>query len=182
MSQSDSGKELAVPTDQFFKELLLTYRVLFGQDEKSYKAFQRSLPSYDRDWDCSGKDPDQISDPLLPILCGKSCRIPEARDLYNDVDAGPVRDCYDSSADFPIMGQKLLQLQAFVRDYNPKTLKALMKDRRNPVARFNFWTNQTLLVFACLAIVVNILQLVFQIWQVVLAQQQLAQPGGAGGN
>jgi hypothetical protein len=98
------------------------------------------------------------------------------------------------------MGQKLLQLQAFVRGYNPKTLKALMKDRRNPVARYNFWTSQvrrsascltfqnanwdlqTLLVFACFAIVINVLQLVFQIWQVVLAQKQLAQPDGAGGN
>jgi hypothetical protein len=150
MSQSNSEKGLAVPSDQFFKELLLTYRVLFGQDETSYKAFHRSLPNYDRDWDCSGKDPDQISDPLLPILCGKSCRTPEACDLYNDVDAGPVRDCYDSSADFPIMGQKLLQLQAFVRGYNPKTLKALMKDRRNPVARYKFWTKQVRRSAPCL--------------------------------
>jgi hypothetical protein len=144
MSQSDSEKELVVPADEFFREILLTYRVLFGQDERSYRAFQRSLPTYDRNWDCSGRDPDQISDPLLPILCGKFWTVPGAREVYSDVDAGPTREFYDANADFPILGQKLLELQQFVENYSPRSLKALMNDRRNPMAWLTFWTNQVL--------------------------------------
>jgi hypothetical protein len=89
MSQCDSENELAVPADEFFREVLLTYRVLFGQDERSFRAFQRSLPAYDQNWDCSGNDREQIFDPLLPILCGRTWTVPEAREVYIDVNAGP---------------------------------------------------------------------------------------------
>jgi hypothetical protein len=133
MSLSESDKELVVPVDSFFRELLLTYRVLFGQDERSFRAFQRS---------CSGQNAHQSSDTMLPVLCEKSWTTPEARDLYRDISAGAVRDTYDSSADFPIMGQKLLALQQFVKDYHPRTLTALLRDRRDPTAWFNFWTTQ----------------------------------------
>lgn len=68
--------------------------------------------------------------------------MPEAFDLYRDIDAGPVRDTYDSIADFPVMGQKLLKLQQFIKDYHPKTLAALFKDRRDPNARYNKWASQ----------------------------------------
>jgi hypothetical protein len=134
MSQSDSEKELIVPADEFFREVLLTYRVLFGQDERSFRAFQRFLPTYDHNWDCSGKDPEQISDPLLPVLCGKSWKVPAAQEVYKDVNAGSLRESYDANVDFPILGQKLLELQGWVENYSPRTLKALIKDRRNPMA------------------------------------------------
>jgi len=111
----------------------------------------------------------------LSILCEKSCLTPRAQDLYCEINAGPTRDTYDSNADFPIMGKKLLALQKFVQGYKPKSLTALLRDRRDPQARYNFLTAQTLVLFACLAILIAILQLVFQIWQVVLAKQQLAQ-------
>jgi hypothetical protein len=133
MSLSESDKELVVPVDSFFRELLLTYRVLFGQDERSFRAFQRS---------CSGQKALQSSDTILSVLCEKGWTTPEARDLYRDISAGAVRDTYDSNADFPIMGQKLLALQQFVKDYHPRSLTALLRDRRDPTAWYNFWTTQ----------------------------------------
>jgi hypothetical protein len=76
----------------------------------------------------------QASDPLLPMHCEKSWTARGARDLYSDINAGPVRDIYDSSADFPIMGQKLLTLQQFINGYKPRRLTALLSDRRDPQA------------------------------------------------
>jgi len=74
-----------------------------------------------------------------------------------------------------------MELQQFIETYSPRTLKGLMNDKRNPMAWYNLWTNWTLLFFACLAILINMLQLVFQIWQVVLAKQQMAQPSPTAG-
>jgi hypothetical protein len=67
--------------------------------------------------------------------------MPDASDLYRDINAGAVCDTYDSNGDFPIMGQKLLALQQFVKDYHPRTLTALLRDRRDPLAWCNFRTN-----------------------------------------
>jgi hypothetical protein len=133
MSLLESSKELVVPADSFFRELLLTYRVLFGQEERSFRAFRRS---------CSRQDAHQASDPLLPVLCDRSWITPDARDFYRDIDADVVRDSYSSRVDFPIMGQKLLALQQFVKDYHPRTLTALLRDQRDPSAWSSFWISQ----------------------------------------
>ena len=131
MSLLEDEKEPVVPADSLFRELLLTYRVLFGQDERSIRAFQRSR---------SRKDIKYASDPLLAVLCDKSWTMPDAHDLYRDINAGAVRDTYDSNADFPIMGPKLLVLQQFVKGYPPKTFTALLRDRKDPTAWYNVWT------------------------------------------
>lgn len=133
MSLLESEKEPVMPADSLFRELLLTYRVLFGQDERSFRAFQRS---------CSRKDTKYASDPLLPVLCDRSWTMPDAHDLYRDINAGAVRDTYDSNADFPIMGPRLLVLQQFVKGCHPRTLTALLRDRRDPTAWYNVWTTQ----------------------------------------
>src|ERR1700730_9593409 len=73
ISLAHSDQELVVSVDSFFRELLVTYRVLFGQDEASWKACQRH---------CSRQTSDQWLDPLLSILCEKSWVTPRARDLY----------------------------------------------------------------------------------------------------
>jgi len=173
MSTHGHEKEPVVHTAEFFREILLTYRALFGQDDRSFRAFQHAMPSFDLNWDFSARDPLEVSDPMLPLLCGKCWTVPEARCVYEDIDAGAVRDFYDSNEDFPILGQRLLQLQLFVKEYHPRTLRGLLRDRRDPAFWYSFWTNQTLLLFGCLTILICLLQLVFQIWQVVLARQQL---------
>lgn len=134
MSAHELDKEPVVPTDAFFREVLLTYRVLFGQDERSGRAGLRCCARQE--------DAHRPADPMLALLCGKPCTAPEARDLYADVDAGAVRDTYDSQADFPIMGARLLELQQFVKDYHPTTLVAVLRDRRNPAAWYTFWSTQ----------------------------------------
>jgi hypothetical protein len=131
MSVSDSAKEPVVPSESLFREILLTYRVLFGQDESSFRAFQRSR---------SGQCAPPGSDPMLPILCERIWTSPKAQDVYRDIDSSAVQDTYDSIADFPIMGQKLLALQQFVKEYHPRTLTALLRDRRDPTAWYNFST------------------------------------------
>jgi hypothetical protein len=123
MSLLESDAEHVVPTDSFFRELLLTYRVLFGQDKRSFQEFRRRYTRQDAHY---------ALDPLLPVLCDRTWTMPDARDLYTDIDAGAVRDTYDSNADFPIMGQKLLALQQFVYHYQPTTLAASLRDRRYP--------------------------------------------------
>jgi hypothetical protein len=70
---SEDARPPDVPTEEFFEEVLLSYRLLFGQDDRSWKAFSPMIPlcaeqngglSLETSWDC---------DPLLSVLCEKSC-------------------------------------------------------------------------------------------------------------
>jgi len=68
-----------------------------------------------------------------------------------------------------------MELQQFVKQHQPRNLKALMSDRRDVGAWLNLWSTQLLVFFATFTIFLMILSLVFQVWQVQLARQQIQQ-------
>jgi len=129
-----------IPAEEFFEEIIRTYRLLFGQDEKSWKAFAHQVPTLANPtqtapaiWAC---------DPLLYVLCGISCTSAEATEVYDDLDSSPQANCYDPCSEFPFFGKRLMELQQFVKQHQPQNLKALMSDRRDVGAWLNLWSTQ----------------------------------------
>lgn len=138
MHLRDDRREPQVATEALWRELLLTYRLLFGSDRKSIRTFLRSAPAWNKQFSASHHP----ADPLLDVLAGRPCEDAEAKAVYDDINAGAVRHSYNSSTDFPTFGEKLLYLQYHTSDYQPPTITKMLSDRRDPSARFNIWTNQ----------------------------------------
>jgi len=165
-----------VSTEEFFQEILLSYRLIFGQDERSWKSFARMIPVWEEQ---RGSDPWESSwncDPLLQVLCGGSSTSENARRLYDEIDAcEPESSYYDPNTEFPFFGRRLIELQQFVKQHQPQTVRSLLNDRRDLFSWWTLWNNSLLFLFASCTIFLMIVSLIFQIWQVALARQQLRQ-------
>ncbi|KAH8591674.1 hypothetical protein B0O99DRAFT_654337 [Bisporella sp. PMI_857] len=107
----------------FLIEVLCTYRLIFGQDQKSYTMFS-SIPSL------------EVVDPLLKSLCGKSYN---KQGFYSTFEVGEAKAQYTASADFPLLGQRLLDLQKYMNERNPSDLRTLWYDRRDVLRFYTFW-------------------------------------------
>ena len=139
---SEDARAPDVATDELFEEVLLSYRLIFGQDDRSWKAFSRMAPLWEEQrgrlpweatWDC---------DPMLAVLCGKSCTDEEARQVYDDIDANEPANYYDSNTEFPFFGKRLLELQQLIKQYQPQDVRSLWNDRRDVAAWYTLRTNQ----------------------------------------
>ncbi|KAK2821084.1 hypothetical protein FQN49_007730 [Arthroderma sp. PD_2] len=133
------------------QEIILSYRLLFGQDKKSRKIARREL--------CKLKDacPNQNVDTMLFDLCERkyeygrlwwktydkvlqsypseiwpiTCRTMEGYLQQSGV--------YSARDDFPRLGKRLMKLQQFSLRQKPSKLTDLWRDRRNPLQWYTFW-------------------------------------------
>jgi hypothetical protein len=138
-----------VLTEQFFREILLTYRLIFGQDERSHKAFSRTIPVWEEQHSTTNSSPSwEVSwtcDPMLLTLCGKSATTdPDAQKIFDEIDAEyqPANLCYNANLEFPFFGKRLLELQQFISQQQPQNVRALLNDRRDVAAWYTLWNNQ----------------------------------------
>ncbi|KAG4441575.1 hypothetical protein IFR05_002960 [Cadophora sp. M221] len=161
-----------VPASEYFEEILLSYRLIFGLDEKSWRSFSRIMTTMEEQ-EVSGDLP-FVWDPLLHTLCGKSSSSEEAQRIYDDIEASESAKTYPY-AEFPFFGKRLIALQEFVKQHQPQNVRSLLNDRRDVAAWYTLWNNQILVFFATFTIFLMLLSLIFQIWQVMLAKQQLDQ-------
>ena len=129
-------------TEEFFEEILLTYRLIFGQDDRSYKAFSRMVPVWEEQRGRTSWETTWACDPMLLILCGKSATSEEARKIYDEIDANEPHNCYNPNTEFPFFGKRLLELQQFIRQHQPQNIRALLTDRRDVAAWYALWNNQ----------------------------------------
>ena len=118
---------------ELFKEVLLSYRLIFGQTKTSYQEARKYLKAPE-----IFKSVDSI-DPLLQILCCQSSKNGKSGALYNKLEAEDPSHLYSPNIDFPIFGERLLQLQAFIRGQRPPTLNALWNDNRSSA---HWWTTR----------------------------------------
>lgn len=145
--------ETEVPIDEFFEEILLSYRLMFGQDERSWKAMAMkrilapSGPAREghavpiashasaTTWGC---------DPLLPVLCCGSADSPEAREVYDEIEIEPrgPSSNYVPYVDFRFFRKRLLDLQDFIDQHQPRSVRGLLNDRRDVAAWYTLWNNQ----------------------------------------
>lgn len=140
------------------REVMLSYRVLFGQRRDSRKEFQKFQRK--RVTDIATE-----YDPLLDIICGDA--------LGTHVDALPAeiwpeavvdesgrlleQDVYSTSLEFPLLGARLLKIQEFDVRQQPSRVRDLWRDRRNPLQWYAFWA---VLIIGGITIGIAVLQLV----------------------
>jgi hypothetical protein len=140
--------------EDYLLELLQSYSLIFGSHKKSRKAMAQLLG------DISGHD--EPVDPLLKLLCTKAPDSSDLVSLYNELEL-ETPDNHVPISEFTFLANKLLHLQRVSMGHNPHTLRRLWNDRRNPTTWFALFA---VLIIGMSTLIFQILQLVFQIYQV----------------
>lgn len=163
-----SEQRPTVHAGDFFREALLSYRLMFGQNKDSWKAYRSRYRSH------HSREPLEANcDPLLSRLCSKSW---VNEQVYNDIEAPNVRTVYSAKADFPYFGERLLILQEYIVTQVPDGWRSLWRDRRDMT---RFWTFWAVVIFGGIAILFSIIQIALAAVQVAAAfDQQGQQTGG----
>ncbi|KAL8711217.1 MAG: hypothetical protein Q9220_004362 [cf. Caloplaca sp. 1 TL-2023] len=137
---------------EFFRDVLLSYRLLFGQNRGSWKAFNKLYA----DADGVTKSGEVLHDPLLRRLCGQKWE--KERSFYKDIDANEAPSHYRAE-DFPFLGSRLLRLQNFSKHQEPHDWKVLWFDRRDIMKCYTFWA---VLFFGGGTLIITLVQLIAQ--------------------
>ena len=143
-SEDDSSQwGSRVDIAEMLQEILLSYRLLFGQNKKSRRLF-KSLRG-------STSDPSITSDPLLSLLCCKKNAHPSTVSVE--------RASYRLRRDFPILRSRLAILQQHLLNTKPRTWKEIWMDKRDSPQWYTFWT---VLIFGLVALVLALIQVILQ--------------------
>jgi hypothetical protein len=144
------AKPVGFTSGAYLKEIRLSYRLLFSDKSRS------------RSWYQSVEKKSALArgyrDPFLNQLCALSTRS-ESDETHADSTVS-----YNTTTDFPILGDRLLLIQDYVDRQQPSTVVALWKDRRDLLRFYTFWA----------VAVVGGLGLVFSLVQIFLGAAQVA--------
>ena len=131
----------------FLKEVLLSYRLLFGQHAKSRKLFQRISGPADL--------PFEQPDTLLSILCtAKSLDLEAGDDVFPQDH--PV---YFAARHFPVLCERVVLLAKELDGRKPKGIKDLLRDRRDKLQWWTFWL---ISILGGLSLVLSVIQIALQ--------------------
>lgn len=149
------------------QEIILSYRLLFGQTKASRRHFQKVVRKKVM------SDKSEV-DPLLQILCTRPMD-PSIRALPADVWPPSCRDydgqlleqsTYSTALDFPLLGSRLLKIQEFDQRHHPYKLRDLWRDRRNPLQWYAFWAIN---IIGGVTIVIGLCQLAVSLLQLAIS-------------
>lgn len=149
-------------------EVLLSYRMIFGQCKRSRSVFRKLAPfppSHNRN---SVK---KQEDRLLEQLCGRKRFDIGAHDDGDD-SSGSLTDLiereeYDLAGDFPHLRGRLVRLNEYAAGRKPRSIRQLWGDRRDSTAWLALWS---VLIFGTLSIFLALVQTIFQILEFVSGQ------------
>jgi hypothetical protein len=143
---TDNSNNSPHDASSLHREVLLSYRLLFGQSSHSRKLASELFEQLE-------KSSGQI-DPFLSTICGVSAtqssflrRFPKSRipvelmptsniDLHDSLIES---DTYSARNDFPHFGPRLLAVQQYNLKQQPSRIRDLWRDRRNPLQWYTFW-------------------------------------------
>ncbi|KAL8993730.1 MAG: hypothetical protein Q9169_006127 [Polycauliona sp. 2 TL-2023] len=151
-SPASSSRQWAIEEDihLMLQEILVSYRLLFGQNKQARKLFSRCGPAVEL--------PANIQDQLLPQLCEyKSFRL-----VRGSLD----KDSYDLKQDFPVLRSRIARLHKILSARKPRSWTELWRDKRDSSGWYTFWT---VLIFGGVSILLTVFQVVLQAVQ--LARQ-----------
>ncbi|KAK0747421.1 hypothetical protein B0T21DRAFT_388497 [Apiosordaria backusii] len=131
---------------ELYREVLLSYRLLFGQSPKSRRLVSQ-VPSRSPGGTTLGD-----LDPFLLTICtshltsgwlwNKCPTISGNLFPISVLDFGnnlQESDTYSVQDDFPVFGRRLLKLQRYNLRQRPSKWKDLWRDKRNPLQWYTFW-------------------------------------------
>lgn len=124
-----------------YREILLSYRVLFGQQRASWRLYR----SENNGRAASGEED------LLVRLCGSNWA---EEPLYDEIDAPPAKNVYSARYDFPFYGERMVELHQFVELLSPHDWRTLWYDRRDLA---KFWTVWAVILFGMVATILALL-------------------------
>jgi hypothetical protein len=140
---------------QLLQEIVLSYRLLFGQNKASRHYF-RSIKPF------SGI-PQEGRDEVLTSLCGQK-RLQVGFNIHD-------REIYDLSSDFPVLKSRIAVLLRHLSTKRPRTWRELWRDKRDSASWFTFWA---VLFFGGIGIILAFMQVILQILQVALQMKQMS--------
>ena len=129
------------------QEILLSYRLLFGQHGPSRKLFPKLYNSTTR-----LREPDQ----LLPKLCMLK-NIKKTSELQAFTLPDPP--IYYAAQHFPMLSTKVEILANELKDSRPTSFKELLHDRRDTLQYWTFWLVS---IFGGTSIILSLMQVVLQ--------------------
>lgn len=156
------------------REILLSYRVIFGRTSRSRDLFSKFLEQ-------ESESTDRSLDPFLVTLCTTplSYRVlfsrrrnpkipsrlfpPSSLDKANELMESGV---YSARDDFPTFGPRLSSLQQYNLRQQPSRARDLWRDRRNPLQWYTFWA---VVWVGGTAIIIGIVQIVLAAGQLYFA-------------
>lgn len=131
----------------YLSEILLSYRLLFGQSRASRQRFSNIQP-------LSQVSKDELDQLLIRLCSDEHSPVPER--LLDQKD-------YPLMSSFPILRNRILRLQQYLDDQKPENWKELWHDRRNIADYWTFWSVLVLgtigLILSSLSLAVGALQL-----------------------
>jgi hypothetical protein len=131
--------------EQFLREVLLSYRLLFAQSARSRKLFRQFYTTSDFH--------SQPIDPLLFPLCTQK------RIGHCSVILPTDRPLYLAARDFPVLYDRIELIANDLKDARPSTIVGLIKDRRNVLQYWTFWL---VAIFGGISIVLSFIQVMLQ--------------------
>ena len=156
----------------FLREMILSYRILFGMDRTSRKCFRAEIENWKKDSLCDGPFSGRRMydiDPLLWILCTDSGASPDLKNLLIPLNGKETTPRY-AVEDFPFLGGRLLQLQNLIEGQPPTNWRLLwtLLGNGHTVTRnwWVVWTTTAVLLIGGGTLVLQFWQLVFQLMSV----------------
>lgn len=137
-------------------EVLVSFRLLFGQSAKSRKLFRHVFSP--------AEAPFPQPDTLLPYLCSEKQLGAGAEPAWMPKD----RRVYYTARDFPVLYERVELLAKELNGAKPKSMGDLLRDRRDTLQFWTFW----------LVAAVGGLSIGLSIVQVILQTIQIAQAAG----
>ncbi|KAI0440999.1 hypothetical protein F4803DRAFT_576924 [Xylaria telfairii] len=153
LNRQTTFDELNQPFDDYCREILLSFGLIFGQDKRS-----RREALSNKAW----RDTFQ-SDKVLRQICSEPwCE----NILYDYLRSPPVRANYSLRHDFRFLGRNLAAVQEYMNLQSPNDFMTVLFDVRDPL---RFWTFVAAIGFGSAAILLGIIQTVLAAAQVALS-------------
>ncbi len=131
---------------QFMREVLLSFRLLFGQHGPSRKLFPRIYRPLER-----LPQPDQ----LLPTLCMKK----HVHRTSESLPLGPDQPVYFAAQHFPVLSERIELIAKELKNSRPTSIRELLRDRRDTLQYWSFWLVS---VFGGISIFLSLVQVALQ--------------------
>lgn len=138
----------------YLTEVLLSYRLLFGQHDSSRQLFRESE---------RGKTMcNKMVDPLLDALCSDKTvgHFGGVTELLRE------RNVYNARTNFPHLGARLTELEDYSTNQRPRTLGEVWNDVRDPERLLTF---RAVLIIGGVSILLSVVQILVAIGQLVVS-------------
>ena len=128
---------------QFMREVLLSFRLLFGQHGPSRKLFPQLYRPTERL---------QVADQLLSLLCMKKYIHQRSLPLP------PDQPVYFAARHFPVLSKRIELITKDLKNSRPTSLGELLRDRRDTL---QYWTFLLVAIYGAIGITLSLVQVIF---------------------